>query len=109
MYNAQFAMYNYFELLFVVLIIEIKSLINSLQSSCKLLNDFPSIIFEALNRFNQYSDSLASFNYMFNLLIKSFVDGAFCASVIFAPIEVPDLKICFKTGSKEGSCFNKNL
>ena len=76
MYNAQFTMYNYFKLFFAVLIIEIKSLINSLQSACKLSNDFSSIISEALNKFNQYSDSLASFNEIFNLLIKSFVDGA---------------------------------
>ena len=102
-------MYNYFELLFAVLIIAIKSLINSLQSCCKLLNDFSLIISEALNRFNQYSDSLASFNEIFNLFMKSFVDGAFCASVIFAPIDVQDLSICFKIGSNERSCFNKNL
>lgn len=70
-------MYNYFELLFEVLMIAIRSFINSLQSNCKLLNDFSSIISEALNKFNQYSDSLASFNAMFNLLIKSFIEGAF--------------------------------
>ena len=67
MYNEQFTMYNYFELIFAVLMIAIKSLINSLQSVYKLLNDLSLIILEALNKSNQYSDSLASFKDMFNL------------------------------------------
>ena len=80
MHNAQFTMYNYFELLLADLMIAIKSLINSLQSSNKLLCEFSSIKPEALKRSNQYSDSLASFNEIFNLLIKSFIDDAFYAS-----------------------------
>lgn len=70
-------MYNYFELLLEVLMIAVRSFTHSLQSNCKLLNDFSSIISEALTKFNQYSDSLASFNPMFNLLIKSFIEGSF--------------------------------
>ena len=82
MYNVQFTMYNYFELLFADLMMAVKSLINSLQSVFKLSYDLLLIISDALNKFNQYSDSLASFNDMFNLLIKSFVEEAFCASVM---------------------------
>ena len=81
-------------LLLIFLIIEISNLINSLQSWFNELYITSSRYPVSFKIESQYSVSLASFNAIFNLLVKSAFEGASCASAIFAPIEVPLLKIC---------------
>jgi len=58
------------------------------------------IYFVSYNKSNQYSVSLASFSEIDNLCIKSALLCACSASLIFAPIDVPERKTCFdKTNS----------
>ncbi len=56
--------------------IEINNLINSTQSWIKLINSFSFITSDSFNNFNQYSVSLASFNAIESLFIKSFFEVA---------------------------------
>ena len=86
-------MHNY--LLKTDLIIEVRILINSRQSSIKLINSFSLIYPVSYRSSNQYSDSLASLSEIFILAPKSDVDCPRIASFTFAPILVPLLSNCF--------------
>ena len=72
-------------------IIEISSLIISIQSFIKLSYSSLQRISVLKNNLSQYSVSYASFKLILNLFLKSVLLAAACDSAMFAPIDVPDL------------------
>lgn len=86
---------GYFNLLDNVFLVEPSIFNSSTQSLCIESKCFCSIKSLSLRSLNQYSVSLHSLYAILILERKSFSDCAPIASSIFAPIEVPDLTICF--------------
>ena len=80
---------------FAVFIEVVRIFCNSLQSIIKDSACFSVINSPSRNKQSQYSVSKASLCAMESLWIKSGLDCACPPSAIFAPIEVPERKICF--------------